>query len=471
MQLGLGDLRNQIKFYQAAAKEGKKLLNNRKQKYFAGTHDTNQSQRVTRGFTLTEAASILGVNRDAIRYRERERLVTYPAPPKDWLADDIFVDGKKRLFSLDDIRTLRGILKKGFFNGDIDRGARELFVLAFMFFKGGVAKTTQSVHLAIRSAMESLRVLFLDLDPQGSGSLLLGKQPLPYRDITFKDVMLDDIGLITQVIEPTHFSNLDIITGNLDTQKIDLDLWAEKIDTIYRHVAGHTARINTVLAQNKDSLPQEEIAEINQIMHELAGISAGASNESPANTGNPLFRLRRALELVKDDYDLVVIDCPPNHHLGVMSAMTAANGLIIPSKPDPLSFSSILKFNESMLDLSVALYDYSNRCKKVRTLFEKADRKILLNLRNDLFRILITDKENTSENRDTINDIETMYKDFYLKNHMLHTQALTKSAGVSGTLYDDTRKAKRHKDQYMRASNAMEAVNNEIMSLLKQAWK
>jgi chromosome partitioning protein len=134
-----------------------------------------------------------------------------------------------------------------------------------------VGKTTTAVNLGASLAELGYRVLVVDLDPQGNASTGLG---INSRNLeaTVYDVLLHDIP-IEDAIEPTSLRNLFVVPATI-------------------HLAG---------------------AEIELV---------------------PLFsrelRLRRALEQVTDDFDYILIDCPPSLGLLTVNGLAAATEVIVP---------------------------------------------------------------------------------------------------------------------------------------------
>ncbi len=137
--------------------------------------------------------------------------------------------------------------------------------------KGGVGKTTTAVNLGACLAELGYRVLVCDLDPQANASTGLGINP---RDVaaSMYDVMLNDLPL-DDCIEPSSVRNLFVAPASLD-------------------LAG--AEIELVPAFSRE------------------------------------LRLRRALEQVHDDYDFVLIDCPPSLGLLSVNGLAAANEVVVP---------------------------------------------------------------------------------------------------------------------------------------------
>jgi chromosome partitioning protein len=137
--------------------------------------------------------------------------------------------------------------------------------------KGGVGKTTTAVNLGACLAELGYRVLVVDLDPQGNASTGLG---INIRDLqaSMYDVMLNDLP-IEDCVEATAVRNLFVAPAALD-------------------LAG--AEIELVPAFSRE------------------------------------MRLRRALDLVRDDYDFVFVDCPPSLGLLTVNGLAAASEVLVP---------------------------------------------------------------------------------------------------------------------------------------------
>jgi chromosome partitioning protein len=137
--------------------------------------------------------------------------------------------------------------------------------------KGGVGKTTTTVNLGACFAELGQRVLIVDLDPQANASTGLGLNPRQL-DHSLYDVLLQDVPL-EEVIEPVSVRNLYVAPSSLD-------------------LAG--AEIELVPALNRER------------------------------------RLKSAIESVADDYDIIMIDCPPSLGLLTINGLTAANEVLVP---------------------------------------------------------------------------------------------------------------------------------------------
>jgi len=153
-----------------------------------------------------------------------------------------------------------------------DRFARPLpRFIAVANQKGGVGKTTTAVNLGASLADLGYRVLVVDLDPQGNASTGLG---INIRDLqaSMYDVMLNDVPL-DDCVEASSLRNLFVAPASLD-------------------LAG--AEIELVPAFSRE------------------------------------LRLRRALAEVADDYEFVLIDCPPSLGLLTVNGLAAASEVLVP---------------------------------------------------------------------------------------------------------------------------------------------
>ncbi|HEY1278021.1 MAG TPA: AAA family ATPase [Acidimicrobiales bacterium] len=137
--------------------------------------------------------------------------------------------------------------------------------------KGGVGKTTTAINLGAGLAELDYRVLIIDLDPQGNATTGVGVNPRNLETSMY-DVIINEVP-IENCIEATSFRNLFVAPAALD-------------------LAG--AEIELVPAFSRE------------------------------------LRLRRALEAVEDDYDFVLIDCPPSLGLLTVNGLAAAHEVLVP---------------------------------------------------------------------------------------------------------------------------------------------
>ncbi len=144
-------------------------------------------------------------------------------------------------------------------------------VIAIANQKGGVGKTTTAVNLGAAMAEGGFRILVVDLDPQGNATTGLGLNP---RDVggSVYDVIMNDTS-IEDCVEPTTLKNLFIAPATID-------------------LAG--AEIELVPAMSRE------------------------------------LKMRRAVDAVRDQYDIIFIDCPPSLGLLTVNGLAAADDVIVP---------------------------------------------------------------------------------------------------------------------------------------------
>jgi chromosome partitioning protein len=137
--------------------------------------------------------------------------------------------------------------------------------------KGGVGKTTTTVNLAAGLAQVGQRVLVVDLDPQGNATMGSGVDKRALKHTVY-DVLIESAG-IAEVRQRSPKGGYDVLGAN-------------------RELAG--AEVELVELERRER------------------------------------RLKGALEAVADDYDFVLIDCPPSLSLLTLNGLCAARGVIVP---------------------------------------------------------------------------------------------------------------------------------------------
>jgi len=169
---------------------------------------------------------------------------------------------------------------------------RALRIQLFLNFKGGTGKTSLSSSYAYRLAERGHRVLMVDLDSQGHATKCLGKEGASFPK-TLHDVLIRKVPL-AEVTIPTGMPGLSLVPSNLAMSTIDLAL-----------------------------MP-------------LAGRE---------------FRLRKALDDARAQYEYVVMDAPPSFGLLNLNALMAADDLVIPVLADFLSYDGLRLLFETVQGL------------------------------------------------------------------------------------------------------------------------
>jgi chromosome partitioning protein len=144
-------------------------------------------------------------------------------------------------------------------------------ILAFANQKGGVGKTTSAVNAAASLGVLGYRTLLIDLDPQGSATASVGVSKKSLR-FSVSDLLIRGCRTEDAILR-TEFQGLDLLPANISLAGTEFDL-----------------------------LEREE-------------------GEA---------QLRRVLSVLRDDYDFIIIDCPPSLGMLTINALVASDGIVIP---------------------------------------------------------------------------------------------------------------------------------------------
>ncbi|OAT85689.1 sporulation initiation inhibitor Soj [Bacillus sp. MKU004] len=144
-------------------------------------------------------------------------------------------------------------------------------IIAVTNQKGGVGKTTTSVNLGACLAYIGQKVLLVDIDPQGNATSGVGVEKGDVHQCIY-DVLVDDVD-VKETIKQSKVENLSIVPATISLAGAEIEL----VPTISREV-----------------------------------------------------RLKKALEKVKEDFDYIIIDCPPSLGLLTINALTASDAVVIP---------------------------------------------------------------------------------------------------------------------------------------------
>lgn len=246
-------------------------------------------------FTIARAAELINRSASAIRLAETDGRL--PAKAR--------TDGGHRCgYTLEDLDHMREVFGTRPWRSAGDPPA----IIAVQNFKGGVGKSTLTVHIAEYLAIHGYRVLVVDADAQASTTMHFGY--VPDIDIDQEETIFASLRLIAPVpirslVRKTHYHNLDLIAANLDLYNAE---------------------------------------------YEIAAILREAKKSA-------LTRLRDALHPLAQDYDVVLLDPPPALGMVSLSVLYAANALMIPVPPSMNDYASTAAFLKILHETMSALAD------------------------------------------------------------------------------------------------------------------
>ena len=357
----------------------------------------NERKQLPR-FTSGEVADLLGVKDAYLRKLSLDNRGPQPETGP----------GGRRLYTPADIMELRELLEAGaktpgtYLPGR--RGDDALQVITVINFKGGSGKTTTAAHLAQKAALDGYRVLAIDLDPQASLSALHGFQPefdLLDGGTLYDAIRYDDPLPLRDVIQKTYFTNLDLIPGNLELMEFE---------------------------------------------HETP--------RALINNSAQLFFTRIADKLaeVETDYDIVVIDCPPQLGFLTMSALSAATAVLVTVHPQMLDVMSMCQFLLMTSNLLSVVAESG------------------ANMEYDWLRYVITRYEpGDGPQNQMVSFMRSLFGDHVLNHTVLKSTAISDAGITKQTLYE-VEKSQFTRATYERAMESLNAVNGEIEDLIQKAW-
>lgn len=185
-------------------------------------------------------------------------------------------------------------------------------IIAVANQKGGVAKTTTTHNLAVGLAMEGKKVLMVDLDSQASLTISTGLEPLEVEN-NITNVLVKKGKSISDCV--VHLNeNMDIVTSTIDLASLEMELLSR------------------------------------------------ASREGILN---------RALQPVREKYDYILIDCPPQLSILTVNGLSCADGVIVPVKTDYLAYRGLELLMDTVNEIKELINPEITVYGVVATLFEK----------------------------------------------------------------------------------------------------
>ena len=163
-------------------------------------------------------------------------------------------------------------------------------IISLVNQKGGVGKTTTSINLAASLGLLDKKVLLVDIDPQGNSTTGVGVEKGNLTSSIFD--ALTNTKTPEEVIKKTKFKNLDLMPASINLAVLDIEL--------------------------------------NKMQKLDPNLIKGA-------------QLKRVLDAVSDNYDYILIDCPPSLGILTTNALTASNSVMIPVQCEFFALEGIMQ--------------------------------------------------------------------------------------------------------------------------------
>ena len=155
-------------------------------------------------------------------------------------------------------------------------------IISFANQKGGVGKTTSAINIAAGTGLKGKKTLLLDCDPQGNASSGVGIRRNRIGATTY-DILIGRARAEDAIIK-TDYQNLSVLPSSMPLAAAELEI---------------------------------------------------------ADLEDRAFRLKNAIESVKNEYDYIFIDCPPSLGMLTINALTASDGVIVPMQCESFSLEGL----------------------------------------------------------------------------------------------------------------------------------
>ena len=356
-----------------------------------------------RSFSSGEVAKIVRVSDGYLRQLSLDGLGPIPA----------IGHGGRRSYTLAQISQLRAYLAQARPREALDffprrRDGEKLQIITVANFKGGSAKTTTALYLAQYLALSGLRVLAIDLDPQASLSAMFGYQPefdIGQNETIYGAIRYDDQRRpMRDVVRQTYFDGIGLVPGNLELME-------------FEH---HTPR---AMIDRRER-------------------------------GHDLFfrRVATAIDQIANDYDVVVIDCPPQLGYLTMGALNAATAMLVTIHPQMVDVASMSQFLLMTSDLMSVIEEAGGR------------------LDHDFIRYVITRHDpNDVPEAQIVALLRNLFGSDVLQATVWKSTAIANAGLTKQSLYELDR-GSVGRGAYDRALESVDAVNAEIAQLTKKVW-
>lgn len=359
------------------------------------------AQKTLRMFSAREVSDFIGINYNTFRHYQQLYAETFPA--------GTMINGNRRFYTADEMQEIRDHLwaenRIGINEYRRRQAGEPMQVITTFNLKGGVSKTSTTVHLGQILALRGYRVLLVDLDAQASLTNLLGITPEyhPEMPTAYDAIRFNDPIPMRDAIQKTYFPGLHLLPSSMDIVEYEYD---------------------TAVAFK-------------------------------TNRSGPQFhaRLAQALDQVRDDYDVVVIDTPPHMGFAVIAAIFASTGLLVPLNASMLDVMSLASFMSMAADLMEIVEEQTGSPKPF-----------------NFIRFLITRYEGTDLPQiQMASYLRTILGESVISTEFVKSTAIGDAANTKQPLLEIEPKD-MSKKTYDRAMESLNRIADEVEGDLRQAW-
>lgn len=353
------------------------------------SHAAGEGRQAPR-FPITKASEMVG--RTAAAIREAEKDGRLPAVERT-------TSGRRVGYTLAEINHMREVFGTRPWRAPED----PLSIIAVQNFKGGVGKSTVSIHLAEYLAMRGYRVCLIDCDSQGSSTTMLGYVPdldIKEEDTLYPFIRNAEMSSLAYAVRPTHWDGLFLVPANLNLYAAEYEL------------AARIARTETTL----------------------------------------LNRLAEGIASIADHFDVVILDPPPALGTISLSAMRAANALLVPIPPTVMDFTSTTAFLAMLHETMGVLLE----------------RGLPVDLR--WLRVVATRADEAkSMQRELLGMMRNVFGDTMLRTVLKDSAEIDNASARLMTVYD-LEQPVTSRETYQRGMTYLNGVNGEVETLIRLTW-
>ena len=238
-------------------------------------------------------------------------------------------------------------------------------IISFSNQKGGVGKTTSAVNVAASLGILGHKVLIIDLDPQGNATSGVG---IPKKALkkTINDVLTGEATAAEAIIE-TEYDNLSIIPANISLAGAEYNLYS---------------------------------------------------------TGGTESIMKNALAPIKDNYDYIIIDCPPSLSMLTVNAMVASDGIVIPMQCE---FYALEGLSQLTVTINRIKANFNSKLNITGILITMYNSRLLLSLQ-------------------VINELNKHYADKLFSTHISRGVRVSEAPGFGMPVYYHDKRSKGAKE-------------------------